>query len=69
MFKDMLRDMSQHMAPRTHPDTLATGVDCLHYTKNPPRHTGYRGGLLTLAIVSTLLYFVADLYFTHTEDL
>ena len=26
-----------------------------HGTKNPPKHTGYRGGLLTLTIVNTLL--------------
>ncbi len=32
MFKDMLRDMSHHMPPNIHPDTLATVVDWLHYS-------------------------------------
>ncbi len=29
MFKDKFKDMLHHMPPRTHPDTLATVVDCL----------------------------------------
>ena len=30
MFKDMFRDMSHHMPPRIHPDTLITVVDWLY---------------------------------------
>ncbi len=52
MFKDKFKDMLHHMPPRTHPDTLATVVDCL----------------ITLSHCQYFAVLVPDLYFKYTEN-